>query len=70
MIHILHSRATPQQVTEMLEAWELTIKLAVDVERQVMVGGGGIHADCEAVLLADGSQQKNIWVLRISRKQG
>ena len=61
VIHILYSRATPQQVTEMLEIWELTIKLAVDVERRVMVGGGKAHADCEAILLANGSQQKNVW---------
>lgn len=61
MIHILRSRATPLQTVEMLEFWEFTIKLAVDIERQVMAGGGELHADCEAVLLADGSQQKDVW---------
>ncbi|MEK6718695.1 MAG: DUF5674 family protein, partial [candidate division NC10 bacterium] len=37
------------------------IKLAVDVERDILAGGGEYHADCEEVLLADGSQQVHIW---------
>ncbi|MFN0112116.1 MAG: DUF5674 family protein [Blastocatellia bacterium] len=61
MIHILRSRATPQQMAEMLQYWELAVKLAVDVERQVIAGGGELHSDCEAALLDDGSQQENIW---------
>lgn len=43
---------------EMLESY---IKLAVDVDRGVLAGGGAMHADCEAVLLEDGSQQEFIW---------
>jgi hypothetical protein len=35
--------------------------LAVDVERNILAGGGEYHADCEEVLLEDGSQQENIW---------
>jgi hypothetical protein len=61
VIHILRSRATSQQMVEMLELWEFTIKLAVDIDRQVLVGGGELHTDCEAVLLEDGSHQKDIW---------
>jgi hypothetical protein len=45
----------------MLETLQTYIKLAVDVEREVVVGGGEYHADCEEVLLADGSLQENIW---------
>ena len=26
-----------------------------------MAGGGALHADCEAVLLDNGSRQENIW---------
>ncbi len=61
MIHLLRSRATPEQMKEMLEQWELTVKLAADIQREVMAGGGRAHADCEAVLLADGSQQEDVW---------
>jgi len=37
------------------------IKLAVDIDREILAGGGAMHADCEAVLLDDGSQQEFIW---------
>ena len=37
------------------------IKLAVDIDRRVIVGGGEMHFDCEQVLLAEGSRQENIW---------
>lgn len=45
----------------MLKALETYIKLAVDVRREVLAGGGVLHADCEAVLLRDGSHQEDIW---------
>ena len=61
MIHLLRSRATPEQFTEMLEELTDYIKLAVDIERGILAGGGELHADCEALLLEDGSQQENIW---------
>jgi hypothetical protein len=47
MIHIIRSRATPQQMGEMLEALETYVKLAVDIERELLAGGGVMHADCE-----------------------
>ena len=61
MIHILRTRATEHQIQEMLEALDVYIKLAVDVKRKVLAGGGTLHADCEAVLLEDGSKQSDIW---------
>jgi len=61
MIHLLRTRATPQQLTEMLESLEVYVKLAVDIEREILAGGGALQADCEAVLLADGSQQEDVW---------
>ncbi len=61
MIHLLESIPTPQQLSEMLEELEDYVKLAVDIERGVAAGGGALHADCEAVLLAHGSLQENVW---------
>ena len=60
-IHIIYNRATPEQITEMLEELGIYIKLAVDIERLVVAGGGAAHYDCEQVLLEDGSLQSNIW---------
>ena len=60
-IHLLHSRATKKQLDEMLETLGDYIKLAVDIQRDILAGGGSLHADCEALLLEDGSQQEDIW---------
>lgn len=45
----------------MLQALGNYIKLAVDIRRGVLAGGGTLHADCETVLLEDGSQQADVW---------
>jgi len=61
MIHVVRSRATPEQMRQMLEALGIYIKLAVDVERRILAGGGELHADCELILLRDGSEQAHVW---------
>ena len=44
-IHILRQRASENQILEMLKELQTYIKLAVDVERAVLAGGGEYHAD-------------------------
>mgnify|MGYP001569281686 CR=1 FL=1 len=61
MIHVIREWATAEQIREMLETLQTYIKLAVDVRRKIIAGGGGMHADCEAVLLEEGSQQADVW---------
>lgn len=61
MIHLLDRPATPQQVHEMLEIYPFMIKVVVDIRRQILAGGGEMHADCEAVLLEHGSEQEDLW---------
>jgi len=61
LIHILRQKASRQQVDEMLQELGSFIKLAVDIKRDILAGGGQMHADCESVLLQDGSQQSDIW---------
>ena len=61
MIHLIREKATPQQISEMLNVLETYIKLAVDIQRKILAGGGILHADCEVELLNDGSPQENIW---------
>ena len=61
MIHLLRERATDEQIKEMLEVHELYIKVAVDIRRGVLAGGGEFHADCEAVLIEDGSRREDVW---------
>lgn len=61
MIHLIESRATPNQISEMLDTLGVYIKLAVDIQRAIAAGGGELHADCEEVLIDNGSQQSDIW---------
>jgi len=37
------------------------VKAVIDIERRIMVVGGELHADEEAMLLEQGSQQKDLW---------
>jgi len=60
-IHLVQSQVTPAQLAEMLEELGIYIKLAVDIEHQILAGGGATHYDCEQVLLDNGSVQTNIW---------
>ena len=53
-VTIIRQHATGQELADMLEALESYIKLAVDVDRGILAGGGEYHADCEEVLLEDG----------------
>lgn len=61
MIVLLRDRATNEQIEQMLQQHKFYIKTAVDIERQVLAGGGSLHYDCEQALLCDGSLQENIW---------
>ena len=45
----------------MLEEYSRMIKLAVDIRRRILAGGGEMHADCEQLLLENGSEQDDIW---------
>jgi hypothetical protein len=61
LIHIIRDHATAVEMAEMLEQLESYVKLAVDIRRGVLAGGGALHADCEALLLEDGSAQMDVW---------
>ncbi len=37
------------------------IKVVVDLDREIMVAGGALHADGEELLLEDGSRQADLW---------
>lgn len=41
------------------------IKAVIDIERGVMAIGGELHADEEAVLLAQGSAQADLWGINL-----
>ncbi|MFH1566144.1 MAG: DUF5674 family protein [bacterium] len=41
------------------------VKVVVDIDKEVMVVGGELHADEEALLLQKGSKQQNVWGINI-----
>ena len=41
------------------------VKGVVDIEKEIMVLGGDLHADEEAWLLDQGSKQENLWGINI-----
>lgn len=61
MIHLLKEKAVPPQIQELLQEYENMIKIVVDIRRRFLSGGGEMHADCESVLLEDGSEQDDLW---------
>ena len=61
MIKIIYSRATPEEIEQMLQELKFYIKVAVDLERYVLAGGSEMHFYSEQALLEDGSLQQDIW---------
>lgn len=41
------------------------VKAVVDVEQRIMAIGGELHSDEEAILLEQGSLQKNLWGINL-----
>lgn len=41
------------------------VKAVVDIEQGIMAIGGELHSDEEAVLLEQGSQQRNLWGINL-----
>ena len=61
MIVLLREPATPRQIARMLEDWKVLIKVVVDVRQEVAAGGGEVHVDGAAQLLAEGSRHEDLW---------
>jgi hypothetical protein len=61
MILILSTKATKDQINAMLEIYGSMIKIAVDIRKGILAGGGEMHADCEQALLDTGSEQDDLW---------
>ena len=62
MIHTIKKTATSSQVQDMLQQYEVMLKLVVDIRHRVLSGGGEMHADNEKILLEkEGSEQDDLW---------
>lgn len=61
-IKIIKDKISQAEIKELAQkTFGDMVKVVVDVERGIMAAGGEMHADCEQVLLDDGSKQENLW---------
>ena len=68
MILILKKKATEDEIDKMSEDFDGYIKLVVDVERELIAGGGQRHFEAEQRLIKEGSSQANLWGGGIDRE--
>jgi len=61
-IVIVSEQIQRDALTPLMEAWHHTmVKGVVDIARNVIALGGEWHMDANVLLLADGSNQKDVW---------
>jgi hypothetical protein len=66
-MNIVREKITLNKLKEIAqEDYVYMIKAVVDVEKEIMAVGGELHADEEAMLLDNGSEQKNLWGININ----
>ncbi|MCX5712665.1 MAG: DUF5674 family protein [Candidatus Omnitrophica bacterium] len=63
---IIAQSATLNEIKAMAAAtFGNLLKAVVDVEREVIAVDAELHSDLEALLLEDGSKQKNLWGINL-----
>lgn len=60
-VSVAHLPPSREKTNEMAKTWDVFIKIAVDIERKILAGGGVRHYECEQELLKNGSRQRDIW---------
>jgi len=61
-IEIVREKISHNQLKKLAqEVFVDMVKVVVDTKRGIMAAGGEMHADCEQVLLDDGSKQEYLW---------
>lgn len=61
-IRIVREPISLSEIEGLAGAWHRTlVKGVADVEREIIALGGEWHMDANTVLIADGSQQRNVW---------
>ncbi len=65
-IKIIKKRITEVELKQIAEdSFGDLVKGVVDINLRMMALGGELHADCESVLLANGSKQPDLWGFNI-----
>lgn len=61
MILIITKKATEEEKKKMAEDFSGFIKVVVDIEKEILTGGGKRHVEGEQKLLEKGCKQENLW---------
>lgn len=61
MILVITKKATGEELQKMAEDLDGYVKIVVDIDREILTGGGKKHVDGEQILLKEGSHQDNLW---------
>ena len=62
MVEIFKDKVSCQKLTELAQAVYVDmVKGVVDVRKNILALGGELHADCEQMLLDQGSKQEDLW---------
>lgn len=61
MLLLIKKKATQEEINQMSQDYDGYIKLVIDMELEILTGGGERHFDGEQLLLREGSKQENLW---------
>jgi hypothetical protein len=61
VIIVFEKKADKEEVTEVTKIYKGYTKVVVDIEKEILSAGGEYHADCEQLLISNGSSQENLW---------
>ncbi len=69
-IKVVNDKISLSEISQMAkDGFGDMVKAVVDVEKQIMAVGGGMHSDAEQVLLQEGSRQESLWGINLYPEQ-
>lgn len=61
MLLVIRKKGTEEEIKKMAEDFDGYIKVVVDIEQEILGGGGERHFEAEQKLLTEGCRQENLW---------
>ena len=61
MLLTINKKATEEEIKKMSKDFDGYIKVVVDIQEEILAGGGKRHFEGEQKLLGEGSKQQNLW---------